>query len=272
MRFISFNPFRSVRIPNVTYVKPELILKEQETIKNTDWVLFPEYWQVNFLVYAWKKRIFPSISSYHLGHDKIEMTRVLQALVPEHVPYTLILGNNIESKEQILEEFDFPFVAKEVRSSMGNGVYLIKDESDLDHYIEQNEVLYIQEYLPIEKDLRVVYVGNKVISAYWRVGQDSFKNNVAQGGIIDFSNVPRHIIDLVERVAMELGINHAGFDVAVIGENVYFFEFNVMFGNQALVKADVPVSKFIYNYLIEFDKPKSPEPPNPLIPKDNRAS
>lgn len=269
MRFISFDPFRSVGIPNVTYVKPELIFKERDLVNSADWILFPEYWQVNFLVYAWKKSIFPNISTYHLGHNKIEMTRALQALYPEHVPYTLILANDHSAKERILEEFPFPFVAKEIRNSMGNGVYLINNIEELNQYIINNDILYIQEYLPIDRDLRVVYVGNRVISAYWRIGQSGFKNNVAQGGMIDYSDVPRHLIDLVEMVASSLGINHAGFDIAVVGDKAYFFEFNVMFGNQALHHANVPVSKFIYDYIIEIS---NPEPPKPLVPSGNKAS
>jgi ribosomal protein S6--L-glutamate ligase len=39
-------------------------------VKNAIAVLFPEYWQINPLVYALKKRIFPSVPTYHLGHDK----------------------------------------------------------------------------------------------------------------------------------------------------------------------------------------------------------
>ncbi|MTI80417.1 MAG: hypothetical protein FH758_05955 [Firmicutes bacterium] len=269
MNLISFNPFRSAGIPNVTYIKPELVLKEKEVIQKADWILFPEYWQVNLLVYAWKKRIFPSINSYHMGHDKVEMTRTLQALVPEHVPYTLIAANNPGIKDRILEEFPFPFVAKKVRSSMGQGVYLIESTNQLNDYLIKNDIIYIQEHLPIEKDLRVVYVGNRVISAYWRVGQGSFTNNVAQGGKVEFSPVPREIIDLVEKVAADLGINHAGFDLAVVDDRIYFLEFNVMFGDQALSQANISVAKLIQDYIINHTD--QPEPPKPIFPSD-RAS
>jgi len=263
MLLVSFDPFRSAGIPNVTYIKPELIFKEKEKIQKASWILFPEYWQVNLLVYAWKKRIFPSINSYHLGHDKVEMTRAFQALVPEHLPYTLICLNNPGIKDRILEEFHFPFVAKEIRNSMGRGVHLINNNVELDKYLYENDILYIQEYLPIDKDLRVVYVGNQVVCAYWRVGRGSFKNNVSQGAKIEFSPVPRKIIDLVEKTAITLGINYAGFDLAVMDEHVYFFEFNVLFGNQALIKANVPLAKFIYDYINEAD---APEPPRPWLP------
>ncbi|MBO8168618.1 MAG: hypothetical protein H0Z35_05425 [Thermoanaerobacteraceae bacterium] len=260
MRLVSFDPFRSAGIPGVTYVKPELIFKEKELVKSADWVLFPEYWQVNFLVYGWGKKIFPSINSYHLGHDKVEMTRALWAVAPEHVPDTLIKANVAGVAEEILDYFQFPFIAKEVRSSMGRGVYLIENARQLEQYLSSNRVLYLQEYLPIDRDIRAVYVGKRVVCAYWRVGGGNFKNNVAQGGRIDFSPVPREVISLVERVAGTLGINHAGFDLAVVEDKLYFLEFNVLFGNQALLQSKVPLAKFIMEYITNLDQPEPPKP------------
>ena len=249
MRLITFDPYRALGIPNVTYIKPELIMAKREQIEDADWVLFPEYWQVNLLHYVWGKKIFPSISTYHLGHDKVEMTRALQAAVPQHVPYTVITASSDTAHESIMEQFDFPFVAKEIRSSMGRGVHLITNPAQLKEYIEGNDVLYIQEYLPIDRDLRIVYVGDKVVFSYWRIGQEGFKNNIAQGGIIDFSPVPKAVVDVVENLAARLKINHAGFDVALVDDHPYFFEFNVMFGNQALTKSDVPIGKYILDYI-----------------------
>lgn len=263
MRFITFDPFRATGIPNVTYIKPELIFAQKDKIQEADWILFPEYWQVNLLHYVWKKNIFPSINTYHLGHDKVEMTRALQAAVPRHMPYTLITASHTNAEEAILEQFDYPFVAKEIRNSMGRGVHLISSQGELRDYIKKNEVLYIQEYLPIDRDLRLVLIGSKVVFAYWRVGQGCFKNNVAQGGVIDFSAVPREVTDVVEDVASRLGIDHAGFDVALVGDHPYFFEFNVMFGNQALVHANVPLAKYILDYVNEKS---CPQPPKPWIP------
>jgi len=69
-RYISFNPIRSIGIPCVAYLKPGDMVHSIHAVKNAIAVLFPEYWQINPLVYALKKRIFPSVPTYHLGHDK----------------------------------------------------------------------------------------------------------------------------------------------------------------------------------------------------------
>lgn len=250
MQLITFDPFRSMGILGVTYIKPENMFKEIEKIKAADYILFPEYWQINTLVYGLKKKIFPNISTYQLGHNKIETTRALQAIFPQNVPYTRILGRDHMDIAFVEDEFGYPLVGKEIKNSMGRGVFLIENRQQLKNYVEHNEILYIQEKLPIDRDLRIVYVGNHVIGSYWRIARDGeFHNNIAKGASYDYTNVPQGAIQLVEKVARELNINHAGFDVAVVEDQLYILEYNVMFGNEGLRNINVEVEKYIIEYI-----------------------
>lgn len=235
---------------NVRYIKPENMFQHIEEIKQAEYLLFPEYWQVNTLYYGLKKEIFPSISTYHIGHTKVEMTRVLQAIFPEHVPFTLIRANTISNQQEILETFSFPFIAKDIRNSMGRGVYFINNPTDFIQYIETHDVLYVQEYLPINKDIRIVFVGDQVIESYWRVNeQHEFLTNVSQGGTILYDDIPAEAIQLVEKIAHTLGINHAGFDIAEVDGHFYIFEFNVFFGNTGL--RNPYYHQYVMNYLLK---------------------
>jgi ribosomal protein S6--L-glutamate ligase len=98
------------------------------------------------------------------------MTRAFMAVCPQNIPYTEILGNTPINQEYILDMFPLSFVAKEIKSSMGYGVYLIEDKKQFRSYCDTNEILYIQEKLPIVRDMRIVYVGDEVIASYWRIG------------------------------------------------------------------------------------------------------
>lgn len=250
MKLVSFEPLRSLDLPVTASIKPEDWLRQRSVIDSADWLLFPEYWQVNALHYAWKKRIFPSVASYHLGHDKAEMTRALEAVAPRHMPLTFIRAATPRGIEEILDLLSFPFVAKEIRSSMGKGVSLIESAAQFRDYVQTHDILYAQEYLPIRRDLRIVYVGNQVLSAYWRnASEGSFHNNVAQGGTVSFDGVPAEACDLVASVARQLGIDHAGFDVAELDGHFYFFEFNIRFGLQALNSRGISVGRAILGYL-----------------------
>jgi len=266
MQLITFDALRCLDIPGTHYLKPELMFRHKEDIKAADWVLFPEYWQVNSLVYGLRKRIFPSVSSYHLGHDKIEMTRAFWAVCPELVPHTLILPATPTAIEQVLDSFTFPFIAKEVRNSMGRGVHLMDSAAAFGEYCRANAVLYVQEYLPIARDLRVVYVGDQVISAYWRRGAEGeFRNNVARGGEIDFEDIPAPALELVRRVSQALEIDHAGFDVAEIDGHYYLLEFNTLFGTAGLSRRRISPGRYVLDYLARIS-------PQPTRPTDLRLS
>ncbi len=261
MRLVSFDALRTLGLPGVYPLKATDWFRCRDDILAADWLLFPEYWQVNALVYAWKQRIFPSISSYHLGHDKIQMTRAFESLCPHHVPFTLILPATEAGMTEALDTLGFPFVAKEVRSSMGQGVYLIESRADFHRYAAANDILYLQEYLPIQRDLRVVWVGDQVVGAYWREAPEGgFHNNVSRGGRVSFEAVPVSAIELVQQVASALGVNHAGFDVAVVDGHSYLLEFNLRFGTQALNAQGIQLAPFMLDYLArQFTPPQEPD-------------
>lgn len=258
--------YRALGIPGVRYIKPELALQQLDELRQADWILFPEHWQVNTLTYALKKRLFPNPATYHLGYDKIEMTRAFQSIAPAHVPQTLILPSSDYDSESV-GELGFPLVAKEPRNSMGKGVFLIEDRRALREFAARNSVLYLQEYLPITRDLRVVYVGRRAIAAYWRIAAPgTFHNNVARGGSISFDDVPAAAIALVEKLAAELGINHAGFDLAEVDGHFYLLEFNILFGNEALNQRGISVARHIWEYLQSEDATPPVEPTPPIMP------
>ncbi|MFP4474508.1 MAG: RimK family alpha-L-glutamate ligase [Desulfatibacillaceae bacterium] len=267
MNLVTHNPLRSLGIPGTVHIKPGHMYREAATIREADLVLFPEYWQVNTLVHAFRRSIFPSLATYHLGHDKIEMHRALLAVCPENLPETLILGAGPRSEEEILDALDFPFVAKEVRNSCGSGVFLIENRRDWRGYAEANDVWYTQEYLPVKRDLRVVVIGNRAVAAYWRVAaMDSFHTNVARGGHVDYTGAPAPAVQLVERVARNLGVDHAGFDVIVADGHCHILEFNVFFGLRGLHERKVPVADLVLDYLTGmFQAPGVPD--RPVFPK-----
>ncbi len=252
MKLISFDAMRTLGIPGAVYIKAdEMGRRTIKTIQGADVVLFPEYWQVHGIHYGLKKQIFPSIGTYHIGHDKIEMTRVVQLLWPQNMPETQILAASEWAREKVLERFDFPFVAKNHRSSMGSGVWFIENQAEWEQYAGDHDTWYVQEYLPIDRDLRLVVVGRKVIGAYWRHRpHDGFHTNVSRGGYISVDGIPDRAVSLVEEMAQRLDIDHAGFDVAQVDGRCYFFEFNRLFGSAGLLQQGISLGPLIFDYLV----------------------
>lgn len=249
MRLVSFHPFRALGLPGVVHLKPEQLHARLDEVRSADGVLFPETWQVNALAYALRKRVFPSVPAYHLGRDKVEMTRAFQALVPQHVPHTLILPASPEGVERAADELGFPMVVKEPRNSMGRGVWKVESRRELAARAAQLDVLYAQEYLEEDRDLRVVVVGDRVVTAYWRIGGDGFHHNVACGGELSWDGVPPEVPELALSLARDLGVDHAGFDLMLSDGRPYLLELNVMFGTRGLVQQGISLAPVILEWL-----------------------
>ena len=259
MRLVSFDIFRTLGFPNTLQLKPEHFFRYKEELGSADWALFPEYWQLNALHYGLKCRVFPSLSTYLIGHNKIEMTRAFESIVPEHVPFTRIEANTPALQNEIWESMATPFVAKIPKASMGEGVWLVESRSDWLSYCSRTDSLYVQEYLPIDRDLRVVLAGNQIVTSYWRCQpMGGFYNNVSRGGTIDYSLIPKSAIDLVQRVSSRLDINYAGFDVAMVGGHPYLLEFNRLFGNQGIQDRN-SLSAAVIEYLYANCRPLNPD-------------
>lgn len=247
MKKVSFNMIRSAGI-KTDYAKPEYYFDQLDKVRAAELVLFPEYWMVNSIIYGLNKPIYPSPATYHLGHDKIEMTRAFKATFPDRIPKTLIYGKNAYTIERVLEEFTYPFVAKTAKSSMGQGVWLIKQEQDWLEYVEKHDTFYVQEYISNDRDLRIIIIGEDVAGAYWRVSE-AFLNNVAQGAHFSYDDIPQDVVDEVLEIAKTLHINHAAFDVIVTAEGFYILEFNVFFGSEGLMPLGVRLAEKIDAYL-----------------------
>ncbi len=261
MHLVSFNVFRTLGLPNTTVLKPDQFLQHRQLLQQADWVLFPEYWQLNSLVHGLGCRVFPSVASYRIGHDKVEMTRAFQTVAPAHTPWTLIEANGPVERERVWQAMPHPFVAKLPKASMGEGVWLIESRADWQRYCEVTDVLYAQEYLPIDRDARVVVIGDRVLTAYWRTQADQgFYNNVSRGGRIDTSPVPAVMTDLALSLARDLGVDHAGFDIALVDGYPYVLEFNRLFGNKGLA-AGHELQDAILGYLRQSSEPSDPREP-----------
>lgn len=260
MKIVSFDPFRTLHLPGVSYLKPEHWLARSELLLAADWVLFPGAWQLDVLEYVFRCRVFPSPATLRLGFDKVVMTRAMQAAFPALLPETLILPNTPAGQEETLGRLELPFVVKAPRDSMGRGVKLVRTRSEFLDWCCGQPLIYAQRYLPVQRDLRVVWVGDSVVGAYWRINNDGFLNNVAQGGRIDFDDIPAAALDAVAMIARRFGIDHAGFDIAWLDGEAQFFEFNVLFGNQALNARGLRIEPFIHDWLLRHHEDPAPLP------------
>ena len=123
---------------------------------------------------------------------------------------------------------------------MGRGVYLINNDSDLRDYLEQVSPAYIQEYLPIDRDIRVVVIGRRIVHAYWRIASpDEYRSNLAVGGHISLDAVPEGARGLALRVARACCWNDVGIDICEHNGQFYILEANMKYGKEGFRVAGI---------------------------------
>jgi ribosomal protein S6--L-glutamate ligase len=133
---------------------------------------------------------------------------------------------------------------------MGRGVYLIKNKDDLDDYLQVTGAAYIQEYLAIDRDIRVVIIGEKVVHSYWRIASEGeFRSNVALGGNISFNHIPAKAIDLALYTAKKCKWNDVGIDICKYKNDYFILEANMKYGKEGFRKAGIDYKKLMENMI-----------------------
>lgn len=185
------------------------------------------------------KPTFPSYHTYKCVQDKIKQSALFQLAGLPHPKTRVFYGKRQQAK--IRRYFSYPCIAKEPRgSAMGRGVYLIGNDADLDAYTYDRHVAYIQQYLPTDRDIRVVVIGSKVVHAYWRIaGEGEFRTNLARGGRISLAPVPEAAIALALRAAKVCGWDDVGLDICCHDGQFAILEANMKYGREGFRAAGI---------------------------------
>ncbi len=217
---------------------------EINLIRNADKIYYPTTFYAD-LFDAMGKKTFPSYHTYKCVQDKIKQTALFNLLKIPHPKTRVFYGK--KKKALIPEYFKFPFIGKVPRgSAMGRGVFLIKNEDELAEYHNITATAYIQEYLPADRDIRVVIIGKKVALAYWRIASPGeFRSNVAMGGTISLKPVPQKAIDLALHTADYCRWDDVGIDILFYKGQYYVIEANMKYGKEGFRVAGIDYINFM---------------------------
>jgi ribosomal protein S6--L-glutamate ligase len=207
-------------------------------IRESEKIYYPSLHYIE-LFKAMGKKTFPRYVNYVFAQDKIKQTTLFQLLKIPH-PYTRFFFGN-RQKSRILNYFSLPFIAKIPRgSALGRGVFLIKTPSDLEQYCSLSHIAYVQEYLPIKNDLRVVVIGKEVVHAYIRIPlENEFRANLSLGAKLSFDAIPQKAIELARYTASNCGWNDVGIDICEYQNRFYVLEANMKYGKQGFYQAGI---------------------------------
>jgi ribosomal protein S6--L-glutamate ligase len=217
---------------------------EIHAIRQAPKIYYPSVFYAD-LFDAMGKPIFPSYHTYKCVQDKIKQTALFYLLDIPH-PFTRVFYGK-RRLEKIIRVFPFPMIAKIPRgSAMGRGVFLVHNEEELSAYLRLSPVAYIQEYLALDRDMRVVVVGDRVVHAYWRLAaQGEYRSNVAVGGTISLEKVPEMALTLALHTARACGWNDVGIDICVHQGRYLVLEANMKYGKEGFRQAGIDYFKMM---------------------------
>jgi ribosomal protein S6--L-glutamate ligase len=224
---------------------------ERALIAEAPLILYPSLNYAQFFTTMGKK-IFPSLDTYLYADEKIKQTTLFNMLNIPH-PRTKIYYHLHHG--DILKEFRFPFIAKLPRASaQGRGVFKINNKEALEKYLQLTPVAYIQEYLPHDRDLRVILIEYESILAYWRSPPpDSFKTNVFQGGSLSFENIPSEAVKMAQSFSKKCKFNDVGLDLIQHNNKWYLIEANMKYGRKGLRMKGIDLKEIMRQKLLSGD-------------------
>ncbi len=217
---------------------------EKEQIRNAAAIYYPTVFYAD-LFDAMGKKTFPSYHTYKCVQDKIKQTALFYLQKIPHPRTRVFYGKR--QKSTISDHFKFPFIAKIPRgSAMGKGVYLIRNKDDLFVYSNLTNTAYIQEYLPGDRDIRVVVIGNRAVHAYWRIAPPGeFRSNIAVGATVSLDQVPEKAVDLAIYAARLCRWDDVGIDICIHNGKYYVLEANMKYGKEGFRTAGIDYIKLM---------------------------
>lgn len=201
-------------------------------------------------------RVFNSSKCLAICDDKL-LTSIYLSRKNINIPATYSLPLEYRLQEEFIQTIDFPYILKENKSSLGEGVYLINSEED---FIEAKKTIgtkraIVQEYISSSygHDFRVIILGGKFLSAMERINKSNFKSNISKGGIGYPCKLSDEYVEIAIQAANAVGADYCGVDI-LIGENnipiICEVNSNALFAHIGKV-TDVDISYKYAKYIIE---------------------
>jgi ribosomal protein S6--L-glutamate ligase len=211
---------------------------EADLIRHSRKVYYPSSFYAELLDTA-GIATFPSFHTYKYAQDKIKQTALFNILDLPHPRTRVFYGKR--QMASITRQFEFPFIAKIPRgSAMGRGVFKIRNTEELENYTRITSIAYIQEFLPMDGDIRAVVIGNRVVHAYWRIApENDFRSNVAVGGTVKLDKIPEPVLDLALQTARKCCWDDVGIDICCCNGRYYILEANMKYGKEGFRQAGI---------------------------------
>lgn len=164
-------------------------------------------------------RFLPSLDSQFSNKSKENVTHFCHKYdLP--VPHTEIFYIP-ENAERYLAKATYPKIIKRSYGPSNYGGYFVHK---VDNAKEAMALLqerkyypvYVQDFVPMEADIRVMLIGHKPVCAFWRrPPEGEWLTNTSQGGSMDYQDVPKSVLALAARASKAAKAEYWACDIAL---------------------------------------------------------
>jgi len=172
-----------------------------------------------------KVQFIPSLDTQFSNKSKENVTRFAWKYnIP--VPKTYIFYDR-EKADTFIETTSYPKIIKKSYGPSNYGGYFVhkvdsKDEARDLLAKKKYYPVYMQDFVPMSADVRVMLIGHKPVCAFWRrPPEGEWLTNTSQGGSMDYQDVPKELLDLAVKVSKAAKAEYWACDIAV-GEDGKF--------------------------------------------------
>ncbi len=170
-------------------------------------------------------RFIPSMDTQFANKSKENVTHFCEKYrLP--IPKTHIFYEMDEAKA-FMRTATFPKIIKRSYGpSNYGGYYVHKVDSEAEalellaekHYYP----VYMQDFVPMKADIRIMLIGHKPVCAFWRrPPEGEWLTNTSQGGSMDYMNVPEEALEVAARASKAANAEYWACDIAVSFDNEY---------------------------------------------------
>ena len=170
-------------------------------------------------------QFIPSMDTQFSNKSKENVTRFAWKYdIP--IPKTYIYYDKTKAYK-LIEKTKYPKIIKKSYGPSNYGGYFVHkvdSKSEAKELLEEKKYnpIYMQDFVPMEADVRVMLIGHKPVCAFWRrPPEGEWLTNTSQGGSMDYQNVPKELLDLAVYVSKSANAEYWACDVAVGQDGKY---------------------------------------------------
>ncbi|CAG22581.1 ATP-grasp domain-containing protein [Photobacterium profundum] len=170
-------------------------------------------------------RFIPSLDTQFSNKSKENVTHFCEKYqLP--VPLTKIFYQVDEALEY-LTHTDYPKIVKRSYGPSNYGGYFVHKvdtaEEALRLFSEKRYYpAYIQDFVPMKADIRVMLVGHQPMCAFWRrPPEGEWLTNTSQGGSMDYQDIPEEVLEIAVKASKAANAEYWACDIAVSTEDEY---------------------------------------------------